>query len=94
MLHLMWIYIYIYIRTSYIFAATLVTIGIQHTAYTVTEGNNIILLCTAVEAGSIAGRTITIEYETVDGSAQGIHIIFHTSNRILYQCWNMLCSSI
>ena len=51
--------------------ATQVMIGLQQTSYTVMEDNNIVLVCTAVATGSIAGRTITIEYQTSDGGAQG-----------------------
>ena len=47
------------------------TVGLQQTSYTVTEDNTIVLVCTEVESGSIAGRTITIDYETTSGSAQG-----------------------
>ena len=52
-------------------AAIQVTIGLQQTSYTVTEDNTTVLVCTAVESGSIAGRTITIEYQTVNGDAHG-----------------------
>ena len=47
------------------------TIGLQQTAYTVTEDTTIGLMCTAVETGSVAGRTITIDYATADGDAEG-----------------------
>ena len=47
-------------------------IGLQQTSYTVMEDDNIVLVCTAVETGSIAGRTITIDYQTTDGGAQGM----------------------
>ena len=50
-------------------------IGLQQTSYAVTEGNSIVLVCTAVESGSIAGRTITIDYQTVNGDAQGILLL-------------------
>jgi hypothetical protein len=51
---------------------TLVKIGLQQTSYAVTESNSIVLVCTAVESGSIAGRTITIDYQTVNGDAQAL----------------------
>ena len=54
---------------------TLVKIGLQQTSYAVTESNSIVLVCTAVESGSIAGRTITIDYQTVNGDAQGILLL-------------------
>ena len=47
------------------------TIGLQQTSYRVAEDNTIVLVCTDVESGSIAGRTITIDYETTSDSAQG-----------------------
>ena len=62
-------------------------IGLQKTAYTVTEANTIVLVCTAVESGNIAGRTITIDYETTDDSAQGKNCI---SNGICTEC-DYLC---
>ena len=36
-----------------------------------TEENTLVLVCTDVESGSIAGRTITVDYETTNGGAQG-----------------------
>ena len=63
--------------TSECHAATLVKIGLQQTSYTVIEDNTIVLMCTAIESGSIAGRTIAIDYQTTDGSALGkvIHVL-------------------
>ena len=59
------------------------TVGLHQTAYTVTEGNAIVLVCTAVLSGDIAGRTLTIDYNTADGDARGIvrknHIIYVSS---------------
>ena len=56
----------------YTYTVTQVMIGLQQTSYTVMEDDNIVLVCTAVETGSIAGRTITIDYQTSDGGAQGM----------------------
>ena len=53
------------------YTATQVTVGLQQTSYTVTEDHTLLLVCTTVESGSIAGRTITIDYQTADGDAQG-----------------------
>ena len=39
-----------------------------------TEDQTIVLVCTSVEAGSTAGRTIIIDYQTTDGSAKGIKL--------------------
>ena len=47
------------------------SIGLQQTGYTMSEDNSIVLVCTAVESGSIAGRTISIDYQTANGGAQG-----------------------
>ena len=47
------------------------TLGLQQTAYTVTESDAIVIVCTAIQSGSVGGRTITIDYETVDGDALG-----------------------
>ena len=67
------------------YTATQVTIGLQQTSYTVTEDQTIVLICTAVEAGSIAGRTITIDYQTVNGDAQGnIMMTVHRYNRSVF----------
>ena len=47
------------------------TIGLQQTEYKVTEDQTIVLVCTAVKSGSISGRTVTIDYQTLNGGAQG-----------------------
>lgn len=39
--------------------------------YSVTEGDSYAFICTTVVSGSTAGRTLTIDYETADGSATG-----------------------
>ena len=52
-------------------AATDVMIGLQQTTYSVTEDESVVFVCTRVISGSTAGRTITIDYQTVDGDAQG-----------------------
>ena len=51
--------------------ATQVMIGLQQTSYTVMEDIGTILACTTVKSGSAAGRTITIDYQTVNGDVQG-----------------------
>ena len=55
------------------------TIGLQRTAYTVIEDDTIVLVCTAVQSGSIAGRTITIDYATADDTAEGMQEISFVS---------------
>ena len=47
------------------------TIGLQKTTYTVMEADTIVLACTAVNSGSIARKTITIDYQTQNGRAEG-----------------------
>ena len=53
-------------------AATDVTIGLQQTMYTVTEDISAVFVCVDVVSGSIAGRTITIDYQTMDDGAEGM----------------------
>ena len=53
------------------FTVTEVTLGLQQTAYTVTEDDSTAFLCAEIILGSIAGRTITIDYETTDNGAEG-----------------------
>ena len=48
-------------------------IGLQKTSYTVTEENTVVLMCTEVVSGSIAGRTITVNYQTANNGAEGIY---------------------
>ena len=48
------------------------TVGLQKTSYTVSEDNSLVLVCTDVESGSIAGRTITVNYETANDDAIGL----------------------
>ena len=46
-----------------------VTIGIQQTAYTVTEVDDYQLVCFEVLSGDIDGREIVIDYSTASGTA-------------------------
>ena len=39
--------------------------------YSVTESDSFALVCTTVLSGGIAGRTLTIDYQTADDSAVG-----------------------
>ena len=59
---------------SVFFAVTDVTIGLQQTVHSVTEGDSFALVCTAVLSGGTAGRTLTFDYETSDDSAEGSYI--------------------
>ena len=47
------------------------TVGLQQTMYSVRESDGVQLVCTTVLSGSVAGRSITIDYETADGVAAG-----------------------
>ena len=40
--------------------------------YSVEEEDSFVFVCASVLAGSTAGRTISIDYQTTDGDAQGI----------------------
>ena len=62
------------------YTATQVTIGLQKTAYTVMEADTIVLVCTAVNSGSIARKTITIDYQTLNGRAEGIIVLVNILN--------------
>ena len=57
--------------TLTIYTATEVTVGLQQTMYSVKESDGMQLVCTRIISGSVAGRTITISYETADGVARG-----------------------
>ena len=66
-----WAYL---VRSAIVFspcAAIEVTVGLQQTMYSVRESDSVQLVCTTVMSGSVAGRTITIHYETTDGEATG-----------------------
>ena len=55
----------------YLFPVTEVVIGLQQATYSVAENDSFAFVCTSVVSGSTAGRTITIDYQTADGNAQG-----------------------
>ncbi|CAI8052161.1 Adhesion G-protein coupled receptor V1, partial [Geodia barretti] len=46
-----------------------VAIGLEQTVYSVTESDSFALVCTTVLSGSIAGRTLSIGYQTAEDSA-------------------------
>lgn len=48
------------------------TVGLEQTVYTVIEDDTIVLVCTGVQYGSIAGRTLTVDYTTADDTAEGM----------------------
>lgn len=56
----------------YAFIATEVTVGLEETAYTVTEGVGLVFVCVNVISGRIAGRTVNIDYQTLEDGAEGI----------------------
>ena len=49
-----------------------VTIGLEQGFYSTGEDSGELEICVEVESGDIAGRTITINYNTLDGSATGM----------------------
>ena len=55
----------------YILTATLVTIGLQQTMYSVHETDGYQVVCAEIQSGDIAGRTIEISYSTTSGTALG-----------------------
>jgi len=52
-----------------------VTIGVQHTTYSVGEIDGTQAVCIEVTSGDIAGREIAITYSTADGSATCKHLL-------------------
>ena len=54
-----------------IFADIPLAIGLQQGYYSTEEGGSFVQVCVEVESGDISGRSISIDYTTVDGSAQG-----------------------
>ena len=48
-----------------------VVIGLQHTFYSVTEGQGLLDICTAVLSGDITGGNVEIDYSTTSGLAEG-----------------------
>ena len=58
-----------------VYTATNVTIGLQQTMYTVMEDTATVFLCASVLVGNIAGRTISIDYQTLDNRAEGKYLI-------------------
>ena len=47
------------------------TIGLQPTFYSITEGQESVEICAVVISGDISGGSNEIEYTTVDGLAKG-----------------------
>ena len=58
-------------------AVTDVAIGLEQTVYSVTESDSFALVCTTVLSGSIAGRTLSIGYQTAEDSALGKNQQYH-----------------
>ena len=56
-------------------AAYSVTVGMQQTAYTVTEVDEYQLVCFEVLAGDVEGREIVIDYSTTSGTASKLSIV-------------------
>ena len=61
--------------TLFFYAVSDVVIGLQQTTYSITEDDGIVFVCTTVVSGRIAGRTITTDYQTADGDAEGTALL-------------------
>ena len=53
------------------------TIGLQQGYYSTLESNDLLQVCVEVTSGAIAGRNISLNYTTIDGSAEGMHRLLH-----------------
>ena len=47
------------------------TIGLQNSYYSAREDGGLLQVCVEVLSGSTDGRTISLGYTTIDGSAEG-----------------------
>ena len=56
------------------------TIGLEQGFYSVEEDSGTVEVCADIKGGDIAGRSISIQYTTLEGSANGI-----TYNKFLKQ---------
>lgn len=56
------------------YSALSVTVGMQRTAYTVGEVDELLVVCIAVLSGDIDGREIVIQYSTTSGTASKAHL--------------------
>ena len=50
-----------------------VTVGLEKGFYSTGEDSGELEVCVEVKSGDIAGRSITFDYTTLDGSANGIY---------------------
>ena len=50
---------------------TSVTIGLQQSYYSVREDGGFLQVCVEILSGDTEGRTISLDYTTVDGTAEG-----------------------
>ena len=48
-----------------------VTLGLQRSYYSPEEDSGSLQVCVEVVSGEVSGRTITLSYETIDGTATG-----------------------
>ena len=61
------------------------TVGLQRMLYEIVEDEGYVLVCTAVESGSVDGRTITIDYQTTNNGAIGLFL--HVANSTYRACF-------
>ena len=58
-------------HTIHVELDTTVTLGLQRSYYSPQEDSGSLQVCVEVVSGGVAGRTIGLSYETVDGTATG-----------------------
>lgn len=58
--------------TNMFIAVTTVVIGLQHTFYSVSEGQGSLDICTVVISGALSGGNVEIGYFTTSGLAEGV----------------------
>ena len=59
-------------QLCFAFIALSLTIGFQQGYYSTREGNDLLRMCVEVVSGDIAGRSVSLNYTTIDGSAEGM----------------------
>ena len=58
-----------------------VKIGLEKGFYSIGEDSGEVEVCVELKSGDIAGRSISIDYETLDGSADGMYNSFEVKLR-------------
>ena len=55
----------------YYYAGISVSVGLQHTYYSISEDGSMVQVCLEVASRGVAVRSISMDYTTFDGSAKG-----------------------